>query len=112
VLRFARRYRDSIAAYQQSIGVNPEHADYAYAARGVSYYLDGDVPAARASCEVRPDYVRSLVCKAIVYGKLGRKRDASAALAAAVAQTGDGGAYQYVQIHYAVERSESRTGLA
>jgi hypothetical protein len=39
------------------------------------------------------------VCKAIIYRKLGRERDASAALAAVVALTGDGAAYQYVQIH-------------
>jgi TolB-like protein len=99
VLRFARRHGDAIAAYQQSIGVDPEHADYAYAARGVSYYLAGNLPAALASCDVRPDYVRSLVCKAMIYGKLGRQRDASAALAALVQRAGDGAAYQYAQIH-------------
>jgi TolB-like protein/tetratricopeptide (TPR) repeat protein len=99
VLTFARRYEAAIAAYQQSIALDPEHADYVYAARGVSYFLAGDVPAALASCEVRPDYDRSLVCKAIIYGKLGRQRDASAALAAVVATIGDASAYQYAQIH-------------
>jgi len=99
VLRLARRYEEAIAAYQQSIAVDPEHADYAYAGRGVSYYLAGNVRAALASCEVRPDYVRSRVCRAIIYGKLGRQREASAALAAVVAEGGDGAAYQYVQIH-------------
>jgi TolB-like protein len=98
-LRLARRYQDAIAAYQQSIAIDPEHADYAYAALGVSYYLAGNAPAGLASCEVRPKYGRSLVCTAIIHGKLGRQGDAAAALAAVVELVGDGAAYQYVQIH-------------
>jgi TolB-like protein/predicted Zn-dependent protease len=99
VLRVARRYDEAIAAYQRSIDADPEHAEYVYAARGVSYYLAGKVPEAQASCEVDPDYIRSLVCKAIVYGKLGRQKDASGALATLVAREGDGPAYQYAEIH-------------
>jgi len=98
-LRFARRYEEAVAAYQRSISLDPEHADYAYAALGVSYYLAGNIPAALASCETRPDYARSLVCKAILYGKLGRRADAAAAMAGVVQKAGDGAAYQYAEIH-------------
>ena len=98
VLRFARRYREAIAAYQQSIAIDPEHADYAYAALGVSYYLAGDAKAGLAACQVKPEYDRSLICKAIIYPRLGRQRDAAAALAAAIKTAGVAAAYQYGQI--------------
>ena len=109
VLVFARRYDNAVTAYERSIAMDPEHGDYAYAAGGLAYYLAGNLPAALASCETRPDYVRSLVCKALLYGKLGRRADAAAAVAGAVQQAGDGGAYQYAQIY--AQWGEPKTAL-
>jgi TolB-like protein len=108
-LRFARRYQETIAAYQQSIALDPEHADYAYATLGVSYYLAGNAPAGLASCQVRPDDGRSLICKAIIFGKLGRHGDAAAAMARVMARVGDGAAYQYAEIH--AQWNDHRTAL-
>ena len=98
-LRAARRYDEAVAAYQASIAVDPEHANDAYTLRGWSYYLAGHLSEAQSSCEVIPDYVPSLVCQAVIYSKLGRRRDASTAMANAVREAGDGAAYQYAQIH-------------
>lgn len=98
-LRLARHYEDSIAAYRRSIAADPGHGEYAYATLGISLYLAGQMPAALAACNMRPGYVRSLVSKAIIYAKLRRRGDASAAMAEVMAQTGDGAAYQYAQIY-------------
>ena len=98
VLRFAHRYKEAVAAYDQSIAVDPEHADYSHAGRGLSYYLLGNLPAALASCEVNPTYDRSLTCRALVYGKMARRQDAVAALDALVTADGDAAAYQHAEI--------------
>jgi tetratricopeptide (TPR) repeat protein len=98
-LRYSRRYSEATAAYQDSIALDPEHADHAYWQRGSSYYLAGNLPEAQASCEVRPDYFYSLVCKAIVYQKLGQQEAASAAMRRAAEQGGDSGGYQYAEIY-------------
>jgi TolB-like protein len=98
-LMSTRRNSEAVAAYQDSIALDPRHADYAYAKLGVSYYLTGNLSEARTSCEVRPDYFYSLVCKAIIYHKLGRRGDASAAMARAVERAGDAAWYQYAQIY-------------
>jgi TolB-like protein len=99
VLRTARRYQEAVTAYQDAIAVDPEHAVEAYARRGVSYYLLGDLQMARSSCEARPDYWESWVCQAMTYHRLGRHEEAAAALARVVQSGGDGAAYQYAQIH-------------
>jgi serine/threonine-protein kinase len=97
-LNLSRRYSEATAAYQDAIALDPEHADHAYWQRGLSYYLVGNLSEAQASCEVRPDYFYSLVCKAIIYQKLGRQEAASAAMRRAVEQGGDSGGYQYAEI--------------
>ena len=48
---------------------------------------------------MKPDYWYSLVCKAIIYQKLGRREDASAAMRRALELAGDAGGYQYVEIY-------------
>jgi TolB-like protein/tetratricopeptide (TPR) repeat protein len=98
-LMSARRYSEAAAAYQDSIALDPEHADYAYSKLGVSYYLAGNLSEAQTSCQVRPDYFYSLVCKAIIYQKLGRRGDASAAMTRAVERAGDAAWYQYAEIY-------------
>jgi TolB-like protein/tetratricopeptide (TPR) repeat protein len=98
-LRAAHRYRDAIAAYQDSIAMDPEHSAEAYARRGLSFLLFGDPKQAQSSCETRPDYYESWVCQAIIYHQLGRRDAAAAALARIVQLGGDGAAYQYVEIY-------------
>jgi TolB-like protein/tetratricopeptide (TPR) repeat protein len=98
-LQYSRRYSEATAAYQDSIALDPEHADHAYWLLGRSYYSAGNLPEARASCEVKPDYAYSLVCKAIIYQKLGRREAASAAMRRALELAGDAGGYQYAEIY-------------
>ena len=43
-LQYSRRYSEAIAAYQNSIALDPEHADHAYWQRGRSYYSAGKLP--------------------------------------------------------------------
>jgi TolB-like protein/tetratricopeptide (TPR) repeat protein len=98
-LRYARRYDEAVAAYQTSIDMDPEHSAEAYALRGFSYYLAGNLSQALSSCEARPDYFRSRVCLAMVYERLGRHEDAAAAVAKIVRDGGDAAAYQYTEIY-------------
>jgi TolB-like protein len=98
-LRYARRYDEAIAAYQASIAADPEHSAEAEALRGLSYYLAGNLSLAQSSCEARPDFFRSRVCRAVVYGRLGRHEDASAVVAEIKQNGGDAAAYQYAQIY-------------
>jgi TolB-like protein len=98
-LRAAHRYQEAIAAYQDSIAMDPEHSAEAYARRGLSYFLSGDLTQAQSSCEAKPDYYESWVCQAVIYHRLGRHDAAAAALARLVHRAGDSTAYQYVQIH-------------
>ncbi len=98
-LRAAHRYPEAIVAYQDSIAMDPEHSAEAYARRGLSYFLGGDLTQAQSSCEAKPDYYESWVCQAVLYRRLGRHDAAAAALARLVQLGGDASAYQYVQIH-------------
>jgi TolB-like protein len=98
-LRYARRYDEAIAAYQASIAADPEHSAEAEALRGLSYYLAGNLSLAQSSCEARPDFFRSRVCRAVVYGRLGRHGDAAAVVAEIKQNGGDAAAYQYAQIY-------------
>jgi tetratricopeptide (TPR) repeat protein len=98
-LRAAHRYQEAISAYQDSIAMDPEHSAEAYARRGLSYLLAGDLTQAQSSCEAKPDYYESWVCQAVIYHRLGRHDAAAAALTRLVHLGGDSSAYQYVQIH-------------
>jgi TolB-like protein/tetratricopeptide (TPR) repeat protein len=98
-LRAAHRYQEAIAAYQDSIAMDPEHSAEAYARSGLSHFLAGDLAQAQSSCEAKPDYYEGWVCQAIIYHRLGRHDAAAAALARVVHLGGDSSAYQYVQIH-------------
>ena len=98
-MHYSRRYREAIATYDDLIALDPAHADYARWQRGSSYYLAGNLSEARASCEVKPDTFYVSVCKAIVYQKLGRREDASAAMRRAVELSGDSGGYQFAEIY-------------
>ena len=97
-LYFARRYEESLAAYAETISLDPD-LNESYGDRGLSFYGLGDLESARTSCETKPDYWRSQQCLAVVYDKLGRHVDAEAELAKMKLAGGDTSAYQYATIY-------------
>jgi TolB-like protein/tetratricopeptide (TPR) repeat protein len=98
-LRAAHRYQEAIAAYQDSIAMDPEHSAEAYARRGLSYLLAGDLEQAQPACEAKSDYYESWVCQAVIYHRFGRQDAAAAAVERLVRLGGDAAAYQYAEIH-------------
>ena len=97
-LFYAHRYNEAIAAYTEAIAVDPAPPE-AYARRGWSYYLLGNLKLAQSSCQVKLDYYQSLVCLAMTLDKLGRHDEAAAVLPKLQQMGGDGYAYQFAQIH-------------
>ena len=97
-LYFARRYEESLAAYAETISLDPD-LNESYGDRGLNFYGLGDLEPARATCETKPDYWRSQQCLALVYYKLGRHVDAEAELSKLKAAGGDTSAYQYATIY-------------
>ena len=97
-LYYAHRYSAAIAALNSTLSLDRDDAE-AYAIRGRSYYLLGDLPNARASCETKPTYWTNQVCLAVVYAKLGRQAEARTALEKLQGSMGDADAYQYAQIY-------------
>jgi TolB-like protein/tetratricopeptide (TPR) repeat protein len=97
-LYFARRYEESLAAYAETISLDPD-LNESYGDRGLNFYGLGDLEPARAACETKPDYWRSQQCLALVYYKLGRHVDADAELSKLKAAGGDTSAYQYATIY-------------
>jgi TolB-like protein len=98
-LHAARRYKDAIAAYDQAIGLSPGHASEVYQRRARSYYLMGNFPLAKASCEAEPDHYQVQLCMPLVYERLGQRSAAEVALATAIAAQREFSAYQYAQIY-------------
>ncbi len=97
-LYFARQYAGAIAAYTEAISLDPSYtADYGYV--GLAYYGLGDLRAALASCDPRPNNWATQFCLSLVYEKLGRKADALSALAKMRSAMGDASAYQYASIY-------------
>jgi len=98
-LHAARRYKEAIAAYDQAIGLSPGHASEVYQRRARSYYMVGNFPLAKASCEAEPDQYQVQLCMPLVYERLGQRAAAEAALATAIAAQREFSAYQYAQIY-------------
>jgi TolB-like protein/Flp pilus assembly protein TadD len=101
-LRYARRYDEAIAAYQEALVLNPGHA-LTSAHVGLSYYALGNFQNAGSSCEIA-SYAQAgggdgLVCLALTYDKLGRHADAEGVVAKMRASAGDAAAYQYAEIY-------------
>jgi tetratricopeptide (TPR) repeat protein len=94
-----RRYHEAATELDAVLGLNP-HDNNALGYRGFTSYMTGDLEAARASCE-RGSRAAAviLVCQAVTYGRIGRRTDAAAALAAIKSAFGDAAAYQYMQIY-------------
>ena len=99
VLQAARRYREAVAAYQETLALEPD-AEKAHAFLGLSYYLLGDLLRAQSSCEINSSLHGWIeMCLAVTYDKLGRRSDAEAAVATFRASWGDAAAYNYAQIY-------------
>jgi tetratricopeptide (TPR) repeat protein len=101
-VRYARRYDEAIAAYQEALVLNPGHA-LTSTHVGLSYYALGNFQNAGSSCEIA-SYAEAgggagLVCLALTYDKLGRHADAEAVVAKIRASAGDAAAYQYAEIY-------------
>jgi eukaryotic-like serine/threonine-protein kinase len=105
----ARRYKEAIAAYDQAIGLSPGHASEVYQRRARSYYMAGNFPLAKASCEAEPDHYEVQLCMPLVYEKLGQRAAAEAALATAIAAQGNFSSYQYAQIY--AQRGDAEKAL-
>jgi TolB-like protein/Tfp pilus assembly protein PilF len=97
-LLFARRYDEAIAAFQDTLALDPQYS-LAYADRGLAYYGRGDLQSAVKSCEINASYEQSQVCLAVSYEKLGRHADAQAMLTKLQAERGEDVAYQFAEIY-------------
>ena len=91
-LFYARRYDEALSAYAEAIRFAPE-MKFSWVFRGLALYMQGNLQAARSSCEAQAAYPVSQLCLALLYDKLHRHADAEAALAKFQAASGDSGAY-------------------
>jgi TolB-like protein/Tfp pilus assembly protein PilF len=99
-LRFARRYDEALAAYQDGLSLRPKN-DSLWAAYGaLIYYAMGDYEKMRAGCEGVGEAVKDFQdCLALAYHKLGRQADAETALARFRALEGNAGAFRNATIY-------------
>jgi TolB-like protein/Tfp pilus assembly protein PilF len=97
-LLFARRYDEAIAAFEDTLTLDPKNS-LAYADRGLAYYGRGDLQNAVKSCEINSSYDQSRVCLAVSYEKLGRRAEAQAMLDKSQVERGDDEAYQYAEVY-------------
>jgi serine/threonine-protein kinase len=100
VLLVAKRYDESLAAYQDSLTLRPK--DPIWIASGWTlYYVLGDFEKMRTVCEgVGPAEIQNYQdCLALAYHKLGRQTDAASALARFKALQGNAGAYGYAEVY-------------
>jgi serine/threonine-protein kinase len=97
-LYFARRYAESVAAFNDVLVLDPKDTD-SPGGRGLAYYGLGDFQNARASCEARPGNETSQWCLALTYHRLARQADAEAALNKLKGATGDRWAYRCATIY-------------
>jgi TolB-like protein len=97
-LYFARRYDEAIAAFNDTLALNPDYAAV-YGLRGFAYYARGDFQGARTSCEVKTDHWASQQCLAVTYPRLGRRADGETQLEKMKASLGDAAAYQYAEVY-------------
>jgi TolB-like protein len=86
-LAFARRYGDAIRAFRDAQALGQDDVSINMWL-GVAYYMSGDLASARTTCE-RAGEVNGPWCLAMVYDKLGRRRDAETMLAKVRAIAGD-----------------------
>jgi TolB-like protein/tetratricopeptide (TPR) repeat protein len=97
-LRYARRYREALVAYDGALALEPGNAR-TLGSKGLAYYGLGNFQGARTSCEANPEHWFTQWCLALVYDKLGRRADAEGTVAKMKASMGDSSAYQYATIY-------------
>jgi tetratricopeptide (TPR) repeat protein len=97
-LRYARRYREAVVAYDDALALEPGNARL-LGSKGLAYDGLGNFQGARTSCEAKPEHWFTQWCLAVVYDKLGRRTDAEGRLAKMKASMGDASAYQYATIY-------------
>jgi TolB-like protein/Flp pilus assembly protein TadD len=98
-LRFARRYEESTAAYQEIIALQSPPPIETHLVVAWNYYALGDFETARSWCEREVKPHTSEYCLAAIYDKLGRHAEAEAALGAFQKVAGNGAAFNYAQIY-------------
>jgi len=99
-LRFARRYDEALAAYQDGLSLRPKDPWWGAANGQLIYYALGDFDKMRTLCEGVGEAVKDFQgCLALAYHKLGRQSDAETGLARFKALQGDAGAYDYATIY-------------
>jgi TolB-like protein/Flp pilus assembly protein TadD len=98
-LFFQKRYPEAIAAFREAEVLDSNAPDALSAAIGQAYYLVGDFPRARSSCEKKPEERNNQLCLALTYDKLGQHADAEAMLAKDQATNGDTEATAYSKVY-------------
>jgi TolB-like protein/Flp pilus assembly protein TadD len=98
VLIGARRYPDAIAALRKAVALSPR-ASIVHGWIGDALLLQGDLAGARSEYALEPLAWARRTGQAIVLGRLGDAAGARAALAALIADGGDGSAYQEAQVY-------------
>ncbi len=98
VLWTAGRNDEAIAVTDRALALAPDDAG-ARVLRGLIFYALGNFERARASCEIRTDYVIAHLCLAIIYDKLGRHSDARAQVVTIRSSAKEAGAYLYAEIY-------------
>jgi len=98
VLYFAHQYDDAIAAFNDTLALDPD-SPYSHAVRGLAYYALGNLKSAQASCERKSEYIYIQTCLAIVYDKLGQHANAESMFAKMEASQGEADAYEYAEIY-------------
>jgi TolB-like protein len=98
-LLLLRRYAEATTAIKDTLTLNSD-LPVANAYMGITYYLLGDLQAARSWCERNAEESDTAqFCLAMTYDKLGRHADAESMLAKARASDGDTGAVQYAMTY-------------
>jgi TolB-like protein/DNA-binding winged helix-turn-helix (wHTH) protein len=104
-LRFARRYDEALAAYQDGLSLRSKDPMW-LAGTGhlisdaLAYYALGDFEKMRTVCEGAGEAIEDFQkCLALAYHKLGRHADAETALARLNALEGSAAAYDYATIY-------------
>ena len=97
---YARRFEESIGAYKDAIAVasSDNLRGLAHSFLAFTYYLNGDLPNALATCELAEELNKAL-CLAMIYDKLGRHAEAATTFKPYQVYWGDAGAMFYSAVH-------------
>jgi len=99
-LTYSQRYDEAIVAFRDAIALAPNDGvrKLVNGYLAFAYYLGGNLPSARATCEVA-DQLNKPICLAMLYDKLGQHADAENVLKQYQASLSDAGAVFYAEIY-------------